>query len=146
MQKSLPFCRRPEDRVASYSELLCRIEGVWNSLNSATLTELPLAALTATTDLPQILAAAPSQDTVPLGATQPVTAPQTLSRGTRRTWLGLAGVVAISGLSVLAFTRPRREAPVQPLLVPSGWSEPLFRGRSLQGWNQKIACHSFQRN
>ncbi len=131
------MARRPEDRVASYSELLGRIEGVWNSLNSATLTELPLAALTATTDLPQIHAASPSQDTVPLGATQPVPAPHTLPRGTRRAWLGLAGVAAISGLSVWAFTRPRREAPVQLRLVPSGWSEPLFRGRSLQGWKTR---------
>lgn len=131
------MARRPEDRIASYSELLGRIDDVWQSLNSATQTEMPLAALAATADLPRIVPAAPSRDTARLGSTEPILAAIPTKRLTRRVWLGLAGVAALGGVAVWAVTSRRREAPVAARLVPSGWSEPLFDGRSLKNWQPR---------
>ena len=150
------MARRPDDRVASYSELLTRIDEVGQKLNATTLTELPAAALILTADLPRISrpnstaelappssaartnpieAIEPGRDTGTLGATQlmPATTPRVVR--SRRAWLGLAGVAVLSGVATWGVTYLRREVPVQPLLVPSGWSEPLFSGRSLRNWN-----------
>ena len=153
------MARRPEDRIASYSELLGRIEGVWQSLNTATLIELPAAALTVTADLPRIskptstaeLASPsplartdalgtiePDRDTGTLGATQPIPAATSPIRRSRRAWLGMAGVAVLGGAGVWGLvTKQRHGTPVQPRLIPGGWSEPLFNGRSLRNWQTR---------
>ncbi len=131
------LARRPDDRIASYSELLGRIDDVWQTLNSATLTEVPLAALTATADLPRIVAEPAKRDTGTLGATQPVPVTHLPTRRTRRAWLAVVGVATLGGIAAWIVTHPRPDVPVQPRLVPSGWSEPLFSGRSLRGWKTR---------
>ena len=150
------MARRPDDRVASYSELLARIDDVGQVLNATTQTELPAAALTLTTDLPRIRRSSstvelapssssartnlidviePGKDTGTLGATQSMPAPTPRVSRSRRAWLGLAGVAVLAGVTTWGITHLRRDVPVQTLLIPSGWSEPLFNGRSLRNWN-----------
>lgn len=152
------MARRPEDRVASYSELLGRIEEVWRSLNTATLAELPLAALTLTADLPRqgrptstaelaqprsavrtdaLEAIEPGRDTGTLGATQPMPAATSHARRSRRAWLGLAGVAVLGAGAWGLVAKFKNAAPAQPRLVPGGWSEPLFNGRSLRNWQTR---------
>lgn len=152
------MARRPEDRIASYSELLGRIDDVWQSLNTATLVELPAAALTLTADLPRqsrptstaelapsisaartdaLEAVEPGRDTGTLGATQPMPATSSPVRQSRRAWFGLAGV-AVLGAGVWGLAAKFwNAAPAQPRLIPGGWSEPLFNGRSLRNWQTR---------
>lgn len=153
------MARRPEDRVASYPELLNRIDDVWRTLNSATLAELPAVALTLTTDLPrggrststaeldQPRRAArtqtferiePGRDTGTLGVTQPTPAVASPARDSRRRWLTMAGAVVFGGASVWGLVATLwNTAPAQPRMVPGGWSEPLFSGRSLRNWQTR---------
>lgn len=154
------MARRPDDRIASYSELLGRIDDVWQSLNSATLTELPTAALTLTTDLPRqskpsssaelaqphsavrtdaLETIEPGRDTGTLGATQPMPITTSSVRRSRRVWLaGLAGVAVLGGAGVWGLVAKFwKTTPVHPRLIPSGWSEPLFSGRSLRNWQTR---------
>lgn len=153
------MARRPENRIATYSELLERIEGVWQSLNSATLTELPSAALTLTADLPSLNRSTstaeltqsrsgtrtdalesikPGRDTGTLGATQPMPAATSRMRHARRSWLAIAGAVVLVGASVWGLVVTfRKTTPAQPRMVPGGWSEPLFSGRSLRNWQTR---------
>ena len=149
------MARRPDDRVASYSELLARIDEVGQKLNATTQTELPAAALTLTADLPRISrqnstaelappsSAArtnpiqivePGRDSGTLGATQLMPTASLRVVRSRRAWLGLAGVAVLGGVATWGITHLRPVVPVQPLLVPSRWSEPLFSGRSLRNW------------
>ncbi len=149
------MARRPDDRVASYSELLARIDEVGQKLNATTQTELPAAAMTLTADLPRISrqnstaelappsSAArtnpiqivePGRDSGTLGATQLMPTASLRVVRSRRAWLGLAGVAVLGGVATWGITHLRPVVPVQPLLVPSRWSEPLFSGRSLRNW------------
>lgn len=150
--------RRPAERIGSYSELLARIDAISQSLNSATLAELPAVAGAATADLPSMGRSnsitevspstktdrtkavgliEPSNDTGKLGATQamPVTTPSL--RASRRAWFGIAGLAVLGGVSTWGINYLQREGPVQPQLVPGGWSEPLFAGRSLRNWQMR---------
>lgn len=153
------MARRPEDRVASYSMLLARIDEVLLLLNSTTLTELPVAALTVTADLPRITpsastgefaqsgrearteafgTAASGRDTAALDATQLISAAASPTGRSRRVWLWQAGATLLGGASVWGLVAHfRHDAPVHPRLVPSGWSEPLFSGRSLRNWQTR---------
>ncbi len=128
-------------------------------LNSATLTELPAAALTLTADMPRmsgpiatvedalskplartdaIGSVEPGRDTGTLGATQPMPAATSLIRRSRRAWLGLAGVAVLGGAGVWGLiTKLRHAPPAHPRLIPGGWSEPLFNGRSLRNWQTR---------
>lgn len=150
------MARRPEDRIATYSELLNRIEDVWQSLNSMTMTKMPSAALTLTADLPRVSRPTstaeltqlrsgprtdaleniePVRDTGTLGATQPMPAAASPVRHARRRWLAITGAVALGGASLWGLVVTlRKTTPAQPRMVPGGWSEPLFSGRSLRSW------------
>ena len=153
------MARRAEDRVASYSKLLGRIDEVLLLLNSTTLTEIPVAALTVTADLPRVTppistaeltlpgretrteafgTTASGRDTAALGATQLISAVASLAGQSRRVWLLRAGAAVLGGASVWGLvTHFRLDTPVHPRLVPSGWSEPLFSGRSLRNWQTR---------
>ena len=153
------MARRPENRVPSYSMLLARIDELLQSLNSTTLTELPVAALTVTADLPRVTPStstgelaqpgrearteafgtvASSRDTAALGVTQLISAASSPKGRSRRVWLWQAGATLLGSASVWGLvTHFRQDTPVQPRLVPSGWSEPLFSGRSLRNWQTR---------
>ncbi len=157
--------RRPEERIASYSELLSRIDGLLQRSNELARTEQTsdrvlshiktpraiqtggtLAAsndssewrLAVTAELP-----ARASDTKPLEATQVFRQPPQFARGEpavgrrvpRRVWLALAGGVVASGVGLMAWS-VLRHPPVSSRLQlrPTGWSEPLFDGRSLKKW------------
>ncbi len=151
--------RRPDDRIASYAELLDRIDDLLRSTYPATLssstvpprsnapranqTLAPLAAshelsLAMTADLP-----ARVSDTKPIDATQVFGLPPQVASGEpavgrrvpRRAWLALAGGTVASGIGLLAWSVLRQPAVNSRFqLRPTGWSEPLFDGRSLKNW------------
>ena len=151
--------RRPEDRIASYAELLNRIDDLLRSSDPATLssstmppqsnapranqTIAPSAAshelsLAMTADLP-----ARARDTKPLEATQVFGQPPQVAssepafgrRVPRRAWLALAGGTVASGVGLLAWSVLRQPGISSRFqLRPTGWSEPLFDGRSLKNW------------
>ena len=151
--------RRPDDRIASYAELLDRIDSLLQSscqaaLSSSTVqprTNAPranqtIAPLAASRESPLAMSAdlpARASDTKPIDATQifglPLqvasSEPAVAGRVPRRVWLALAGGTVASGVGLLAWSvlkRPVVKSRFQ--LRPTGWSEPLFDGRSLKNW------------
>ena len=129
--------RRPEDRVASYAELLRRIDDVLQGLNSATMSEMPSSGLALTADLPRGVSAAPIRDTGIIGPTQAISVARPVTRQTRRGLFALVAVVALSAAVATTVAWLKRDVPIHPQLVASGWSEPLFYGRSLRNWNTR---------
>ncbi|MFM9963552.1 MAG: serine/threonine-protein kinase [Planctomycetaceae bacterium] len=167
------MAREPNDRIASYSELLNRIDELLWSSKQVTMTELPAgtqsprgksthvipastnaAASTAatstaapmlaeTTDLPL---SPRVSDTKPLQATQVFGQPPPLARDeppvgprvSRRAWFALAGGTLASGVGLWIWSNRRRPAVrLRPQLRSTGWSEPLFDGRSLKNWQPR---------
>ena len=127
------MARQPENRIASYSELLARIDDVLHSLNTATMPEIPTAALAVTAEMPRLdtLDSTAKLNPVSNTADTEITPP----RHSRRAWILWADAVALGGAGALALTaKLRQDVPVYPQLVPSGWSEPLFNGRTLRNW------------
>ena len=161
------IARRPEQRIGSYAELLQRIDdhlraagqasmsghsaglalmpgssGVGTATQTAVMSR-PIAPsqLAATTTLN-----VPTNDTKPLGessalastlpATQDIVTPSTSRRFRRRTLFAFAGVAVVGGVAV-AVTRWLRGGSNRRQLVPTGWSEPLFDGRSLRFWQPR---------
>ena len=147
--------RRPDDRIASYAELLNRIDVLLQSPNivsagdkilRAKQPRAPLAvsresSSAMTADLP-----VRASDTKPIEATQVFVPPPPVARSelavdrrvSRRAWLLLAGGTVASGIGLLAWSVRRQ--PVLRLgfqLRPTGWSEPLFDGRSLKNWQPR---------
>lgn len=161
------MARQPDKRIASYSELLNRIDELLWSTKQVTMTELPVGTQSprgkstqaipanstvaaasspspfATTDLPSLPRVS---DTKPLEATQAFGQPTPLAhdeppigrRISRRTWLSLTGGTLASGVGLLAWSMRQRPAVrLRPQLRSTGWSEPLFDGRSLKNWQPR---------
>ncbi len=154
--------RQPEQRVASYQQLLTQIDEITRQLSSETLTELPaMSSLSATAAFPSpsnepsafavttklqipttnVSSKSPTAATGisdPLASTSAVVASNE-TRWTRRrvvaTAAGTALLLGTSGWAARTFlgSATRRDQPRQQL-VPGGWSEPLFDGKSLQQW------------
>ncbi len=154
--------RQPEQRVASYKQLLAQIDEVTRQLSSETLTELPaMSSMSATAAFPspsnepsafavttklQIPTTVTNAESLteatagsdPLTTTSIVSAPNDAHRNQRRVVLSLAvGALAfgVGGWATRTFlgSGSRRDQARQQL-VPSGWSEPLFDGKSLKQW------------
>jgi serine/threonine protein kinase len=119
--------RSPDDRVATYSELLRRIDELLADVNRTTR-DSPSARRVATVSL---------EVTQTIRPQTPVSAAESAfdRRWPRRRWLWLAVSLLLGGAAVWAWTlRGTPHAVVRPQLRPTPWSQPLFNGRSLQHW------------
>ncbi|HLQ44910.1 MAG TPA: serine/threonine-protein kinase, partial [Planctomycetaceae bacterium] len=90
---------------------------------------------------------APASDTKPLSesnafvSTRPSTqeiavTPATSRRLRRRTLFALVGIAVVGGVGAFV-ARWLRGGSNRPQMVPTGWSEPLFDGRSLRFWQPR---------
>ena len=187
------MARNVEERIASYAELLDRIDGVCRSLNGAAPVEMTTGGMIQTWVAADVsgkaLAAGsakgPAAGALPLTSSRiselktphlkpcstgklsepvdsgrfaittafpsPVPAielpkveeaqsPVASRRTSRRiALLALAGVAVVGSVGLVSWFAVLRPdaAPAQRQLVPSGWSEPLFDGRSLSQWQTR---------
>ncbi len=150
--------RQPEQRIASYTQLLSRVDELLNMLNSATLAELPAYTptmiLAVPTDLPELAVQTERQLAVSetmkesvsrtLAESLPATNP--LVATAERRWSRRQAIAGGIGATVLAgigwgmqkwLSSGRSSVPIKPRLVPSGWSDHLFDGQSLKSWQTR---------
>ena len=153
--------RQPEQRASSYKQLLAQIDEVVRQLNAETLTGLPAmmptVVLTTPTSEPAEFAVTtkmeiPAADTnlidvvahtsTPLVSTKVLAATPSASRWSRRRVVSSLAVGALSlgvggWVTRTFFGSGRRHEQARQQLVPSGWSEPLFNGKSLKSWQPR---------
>ena len=144
--------RHPEQRIASYQQLLAQIDEIIRQLSSETLTEMPVISATAAFPARNSEASAfavttklqipTSEDRSQLKSTVSSLSAKTMNSWSRRRVLSSIAVgtvtIGLAGWAARTFLdSQRRGKQARQQLLPSGWSEPLFDGKSLKSWKTR---------